>query len=409
MTYKLPQSREEAAELDAQDPLRDTRYAFDIDEGLIYLDGHSLGPASKAALSALETASGTEWRQGLIRSWNEAGWFDLARTTGARIARLIGVNAQEVIIADSVSTNLYKLAAAACPLARSRTLIVEDDEFPTDRYMIDALAGLSGAAFERASAGEGLTQLAATGGVLVKSLVNYRTAAVTDIASAENLAAEAGGIIVWDLSHATGVLALNLNGAGAKFAAGCTYKYLNGGPGAPAFLYVRDDMVPRVETPLPGWMGHARPFDFDSDYEAAPDIRRFANGTPPVLSLRALSGALDVFEGLDMETVEAKARSLGDLVLSRTRQLGLPAISPHGEARRGGHVSVTHASGYEIVQALIARNIIADFRAPDTIRFGVAPLYLSFVQVWDAMDTLSDILTSRTYQDAQYQVRAAVT
>ncbi|MGB3625428.1 MAG: hypothetical protein WA989_06365, partial [Henriciella sp.] len=309
MNFTLPQSRDDAAAQDAADPLGGVRGAFDLEDGLIYLDGHSLGPASKAALGALEDASSGEWRRGLIRSWNEAGWFDLARKTGARIARLIGVDAGDVIVADSVSTNLYKLAGAALPLAASQMLIVEADEFPTDQYMIEQLASLAGAAFERAAPGSGLERLEATGGVLIQSAVNYRTASVADIAAAEERATEAGGVIIWDLSHATGVLALDLKADGAKFAAGCTYKYLNGGPGAPAFVYAHSDVVQQVTTPLPGWMGHARPFTFDPEYKPAPDIRRFANGTPPILSLRALSGALDGFDTLDMSIVEAKARA----------------------------------------------------------------------------------------------------
>ncbi|MEM5516071.1 aminotransferase class V-fold PLP-dependent enzyme [Henriciella sp. AS95] len=409
MSDDIPASRAEAAACDASDPLRQKRDAFDLEAGLIYLDGHSLGPASHSSLEAVNVAGHQEWRRGLIRSWNDAGWFALARDTGRRLARLIGVDANEVIVADSVSLNLHKLAAAARALAQSPMLIVEEDEFPTDQYMIEALAELAGADFVRAAPGAGLDTLSRTGGILIKSVVSYRSAAVTDIKAAEQRAREADGVIIWDLSHATGIIDLDLKAAGARFAAGCTYKYLNGGPGAPAFLYVDQDIVQSVSSPLPGWMGHARPFAFEPAYAPAPDIRRFAAGTPPILSLRAMAGALDVFDDVDMAQSELKARRLGDLVLSRTRAMSLKTISPGSGKRRGGHVSVLHEHGYAIVQALIARGIIADFRAPDTIRFGVAPLYLSFTDIWDAMDALEDILSSRSYTAPEFNQRAAVT
>lgn len=409
MTMQLPASRKDAVALDASDPLRHARKHFALEEGLIYLVGHSLGPATSSALAAVSGAATSEWKQGLVRSWNSAGWFDLARAVGARIARLIGAGENEVIIADSVTTNLFKLAAAARPLARHRVLIVEEDEFPTDQYVIEALAQLAGTDFVRAAPGRGIEAMAQTGGVLVKSVVNYRTAEVTDIRIAETEARSAGGVIIWDLSHATGVLDVDLNSSGAIFAAGCTYKYLNGGPGAPAFAYVSSDVVSRITSPLPGWMGHARPFDFDPHYEPAADIRRFANGTPPILSLRALGGALDAFDGLGMLDVQTKAAQLGDLVLARTEAMGLRSTSPPIGAMRGGHVSVTHADGYAVVQALMAAGVVTDFRAPDTIRFGLSPLFLSFADVWDAMEVLERILDTGEYKQPQYQQRATVT
>ena len=409
MTMKLPASREDAIALDANDPLRHARTHFALDEGLIYLVGHSLGPATRSALDAVSEAATVEWRQGLVRSWNSAGWFDLARAVGTRIARLIGAGDNEVIIADSVTTNLFKLAAAARSLARHELLIVEEDEFPTDQYVIESLSQLAGTDFVRAAPGRGIETMAKTGGVLVKSAVNYRTAEVADIRTAETQARTAGGVIVWDLSHATGVLDIDLKSSGAIFAAGCTYKYLNGGPGAPAFAYVGSDVVSRITSPLPGWMGHARPFDFDPRYEPAADIGRFANGTPPILSLRALDGALNAFEGLHMRDVQTKANQLGDLVLARTEAMGLRSTSPPIDAMRGGHVSVTHMDGYGIVQALMAAGVVTDFRAPDTIRFGLSPLFLSFVEVWDSMDALERILDTGEYRQPQYQQRATVT
>ncbi|WP_084421105.1 kynureninase [Henriciella litoralis] len=409
MSYSVPDSRRAAKSLDEHDILRHAREAFDIEEGVIYLVGHSLGPATHNALDALSQAGQSDWRTGLIRSWNEAGWFDLARETGLRLGRLIGAEAGEVIVADSVSTNLFKLASATLPLARAKVLIVEEDEFPTDQYIIEALSRVSATEFRRAAAGQGLDALAETGGVLVKSLVNYRSAEIEDMARAEQRATDAGGVIVWDLSHATGVVDVDVHQAGAKLATGCTYKYLNGGPGAPAFVYARADIASALQTPLPGWMGHARPFAFEPEYAPVDGIGRFANGTPPILSLAALSGAIEAFEGADMELVQAKARTLGDLVVKRAQAMGCEVVSPLDSTRRGGHVSFRHPDGYPIVQALIARNILADFRAPDTIRFGVSPLYLRFCDVWDAMDALEDILMTKSWDQPRFHAKAKVT
>ncbi len=409
MAYKIPASREEAEAIDAHDILGHAREAFDLPEGLTYLDGHSLGPATHNGLDAVEQAARQEWRNGLIRSWNEAGWFELAYETGSKIARLIGARPEEVIVADSVSANLFKLGHAARGLATSPDLIVEADDFPTDQYMIEALASLSGSTFHRAPPGQGLACMEETGGILIKSVVNYRTAAIADIADAEARARACGGVIIWDLSHATGIVAVNLTAARARLATGCTYKYLNGGPGAPAFVYAAHDIIDRLDSPLPGWMGHAKPFDFAPVYKPAPNIRRFAAGTPPILSLAALSGALEVFEAINIELIHAKTGALGDFILKRTDAMALETISPRRANERGGHVSVRHENGYEVVQALIADNIIADFRAPDTIRFGVSPLYLTFTDIWDAMDILEDILATARWDKPSFRQRAAVT
>lgn len=409
MSYTLPDSRHAAETLDEHDILGHAHDFFDLPNGKVYLVGHSLGPATHNALDALEMAGGRSWRNELVKAWNSASWFDLPQTVGNKIARLIGANEGEVLIADSVSLNLYKLASAARTLARTSTLIVEEDEFPTDQYIIEALAALAGADFMRVAPGEGLNTAEATGGVLVLSAVNYRSAEIRDIADAERRAQAGGGVIVWDLSHATGVIALDMKASGARLATGCTYKYLNGGPGAPAFLYIDQSLTARLSTPLPGWMGHARPFAFEPSYDPANNIRRFASGTPPILSLAALSGALEVFEGIDIGLVHAKARALGDLVIERAKGMGLEVTSPEDAACRGGHVSFTHPHGYEVVQALINRGVLADFRAPETIRFGVSPLYLRFTEVWDAMDDLKDILDHDAWDDPAYRQRDAVT
>ncbi len=403
----VPSTRADCEALDRADPLASRRAQFALPDGVIYLDGHSLGPATHAALASVEHTSRTEWAQGLIRSWNDAGWIDLPSTVGARLARLIGVKPEEVIVADSVSVNLFKLAAAALPLVRQRVLIVEDDEFPTDQYIAEGLSAFAGVRFIRAASGQGAGILAREGGILIKSIVNYRTSLMAGIAAHEAAASSSGGLMLWDLSHATGVLDVDLSKSG--LAAGCTYKFVNGGPGAPAFVYVRSDLISQISSPLSGWMGHAAPFAFDSSYAPKSGIQRFASGTPTILSLAALNGALDAFDDIDLKQLAAKARALGDLCLARGKGLGLEAISPSDPAQRGAHVSLLHPEGYAIVQALIARNIIADFRAPDAMRFGFSPLYIRYVDVWDAMEYLADILRTRAWDKPEFRRRAAVT
>ncbi|RYG34754.1 MAG: aminotransferase class V-fold PLP-dependent enzyme [Burkholderiales bacterium] len=409
MAANIPTTRSECEARDSADPLAAARTAFALPEGVIYLDGHSLGPATHAALKRVQTTAQEEWARGLIRSWNDAGWFELPRTVGAKLARLIGAQADEVIVTDSVSVNLFKLATAALPLARGRVIIVEDSEFPTDQYVAEGIAGVTGAELMRVGVGKGTDALARTGGVLIKSVVNYRTSLVEDVAASEEIATQAGGVIVWDLSHATGVLDLQLNAHGAKLATGCTYKFINGGPGAPSFIYARGDVAARMQSPVSGWFGHAAPFAFDAGYHPLEGVGRFAAGTPGVLSLSALDASLSAFDGVAMSDVAAKARALGDLVATRTAELGLESISPANSLARGGHVSVRHADGYAVTQALIARGVIPDFRAPDAIRFGVAPLYVRFVDVWDAMDQLADILATRAWDRPEFLRRAAVT
>jgi kynureninase len=408
MTYSLPNTRDEALALDSADPLAGARASFRLPDGVTYLDGHSLGPATEGALQAVQHTATDAWANGLIRSWNDAGWIDLPKTVGVKIARLIGAKTEEVIVCDSVSINLYKLAAAALPLSKARRIIVEADEFPTDQYMAQGLSDLAGVEFVRVASGQGEAELS-SGGVLIKSVVNYRTAVVADMTSHEAAAEAGGGVIVWDLSHATGCVDLDLGAVGARLATGCTYKYLNGGPGAPAFVFVRNDIANQLTSPLSGWFGHVAPFAFDEDYKPTDGAARFAAGTPSVLSLSALDAALDAFDGVSVAALASKARALGDLCLWWAERLGLQPISPGIGEVRGGHVSLLHEQGYPIVQSLIERGIIPDFRAPDAMRFGFSPLYVGFTGVWDAMVELKDILETRDWDQDQFRVQGAVT
>lgn len=404
-----PTSLAEAEALDANDPLAGAREAFRLPEGVTYLVGHSLGPASHRALETLQSAAARDWSEGLVGSWNTAGWIDLPATVGARIARLIGVPSDKVVVCDSVSLNLFKLVGALVALpGMARRIIVEAGEFPTDQYILERLADLVSAEFVRAPAGEGAGALD-RGGVLVRSLVDYRSAAVADVEGIEETARRSGGAVVWDLSHATGVIDLNLANRGARFAVGCTYKYLNGGPGAPAFIYAAGDEAGRLETPLAGWLGHARPFAFEDHYEAAGGLQRFLAGTPPILSMAALNGALDVFEGVSMAQVEAKARRLGDMCLAGFEALGLASPSPPIGTRRGGHVSLRHGDGYAVSRALAERGHQTDFRTPDTIRFGLSPLFLGYGEVWRTLEDLKDILATEEWRDPRFAIRAKVT
>lgn len=403
-----PATRADAEALDREDPIRSFKEQFDLPPGVIYLDGNSLGPPPDSSLDRLRRAAEDEWRHGLITSWNEAGWIDLPKTCGAKIANIIGAGPDDVVVCDSVSVNIFKLAAALLEQSPG-ALAFEQGEFPTDGYILEGLSHIAGAPLKRLDPELGANALDAEISVLIKSLVHYKSAAVADIAAWERAAAEKNIAIIWDLSHAAGVIDFDLHAAGAKYAVGCGYKFLNGGPGAPAFLYVARGAAEKLNQPLSGWMGHAAPFDFAGDYAPAPGIRRFACGTPPVLSLSALDAALDLFKGVDMGAVEAKARALGDLFLARAAAMGLHSASPDIGARRGGHVILPFEHGYAVVQAMIARGVIGDFRAPDLMRFGFSPLFLSYAEVWDAADILEDILDTEEWRREEFSARKAVT
>lgn len=408
-------TRQDCLDRDAADPLGAVRDRFSLPDGVIYLDGNSLGALPVAAAEALRDAVERQWGGDLIASWNKHGWIGLPQKVGGKIARLIGAEPDEVVAADSVSVNLFKLAAAAVSAQGGRRVVLtEGGDFPTDLYILQGLAGMMPGVELRVVAPGGIeAALDERVAVVLLSHVHYRSGAVRDMAGLSAAIRAVGALSLWDLSHSAGVLDVDLSRAGADLAAGCGYKYLNGGPGAPAWLYVARRHQAALRNPLSGWMGHARPFDFIDDYAPAPGIDRWLCGTPPILSLTALNAALDAFYGVDMAEVRAKAGALGDLFIERVEARcagkGLIPASPREAALRGGQVSFAHPEGWAVMQNLIARGVIGDFRAPDVIRFGFAPLYVRHVDVWDSVEVLGEILDSESWRDPRYQTVAAVT
>jgi kynureninase len=408
-------TRQDCLDREAADPLGEVRSRFSLPEGIIYLDGNSLGALPLAAVGAVQDAVERQWGGDLIASWNKHRWIGLPQKVGGKISRLIGANPDEVVAADSVSVNLFKLAAAAVGAQQGRRVVLtESGDFPTDLYILQGLAGMMPEVELRVVAPGGIeAALDDQVGLVLLSHVHYRSGAVRDMARLNAAIRGVGALSLWDLSHSAGVLDVDLNRDGADLAAGCGYKYLNGGPGAPAWLFVARRRQAELRNPLSGWMGHARPFDFVDDYAPAAGIDRWLCGTPPILSLTALDAALDVFDGVDMDAARAKAGALGDLFIERVEMRcagkGLTLASPREAAARGGQVSFRHPHGWAVMQNLIACGVIGDFRSPDVIRFGFAPLYVRQVDVWDAVEVLVEILDSESWRDARYQTVAAVT
>jgi len=408
-------TRQDCLDRDTADPLAGVRERFSLPDGVIYLDGNSLGALPTAAAAAVRDVSERQWGHDLIASWNKHGWIGLPQTVGGKIARLVGARASEVVAADSVSVNLFKLAAAAVGARGDRRVVLtEGGDFPTDLYILQGLAGLMPDIELRVvRPGEIGAALDDRVALVLLSHVHYRSGAVRDMAGLNAAIRAAGAMSLWDLSHSAGVLDVDLNRDGADLAAGCGYKYLNGGPGAPAWLYVAERHQAALRNPLSGWMGHARPFDFVDDYRPAAGIDRWLCGTPPILSLAALDAALGAFDGVDVGAARAKAGALGDLFIERVEARcagkGLTLASPREASARGGQVSFRHPHGWAVMQNLIARGVIGDFRSPDVIRFGFAPLYVRQVDVWDAVEVLGGILDSESWRDPRYQTVAAVT
>ena len=403
--------------MDEADPLRPMRDRFVLPDGVVYLDGNSLGAASPAAFSDVDHAARQEWGQDLIRSWNTAGWFNLPVELGDRIGRLVGSAPGQTVVADTTSINIFKALHSAMGLRPGRNVIVaEGGSFPTDLYMAEGVVSTRPGTELRlegkdAPAIEDL--LDDTVAVVLVNHVDYKSGRLRDMAALTQKIHATGAIAVWDLCHSAGAMPVHLDAARADFAVGCTYKYLNGGPGAPAFIYVAKRHQAEARNPLSGWWGHARPFAFEQGFEGAADIRRFQCGTQPILSLRALKAMLAIWDDVDMEALRAKSMMLTDLFIqlveTRCAGFGLVLDGPREAAKRGSQVSFAHENAYQIMQALIARGVIGDFRAPSTMRFGFTPLYIGYRDVWRAVEILEDVLRSEAWRDARFAVKAAVT
>lgn len=411
----MPISRADLAALDALDPLDAFRDEFQLRDGLIYLDGNSLGALPRATAARVEKAISSEWGEGLITSWLGAEWVSAPQRIGGKIAGLLGAGAGEIVAADSTSVNLFKALSAALSLRPDRKVILsERTNFPTDVYMMQGIEAFTDGRARSVTVDpeEVIARLDDDVAVLLLTQVHYKTGRVRDMAEVTRLAHAKGILVVWDLSHSAGAIEVDLNGAKADFAVGCGYKFLNGGPGAPAFLFAARRH--QAATPvLSGWFGHARPFDFEEDYEPASGVTRFLCGTPPVLGLTALECGIDIMARADMRKLREKSVKLGEtfiqLMDERCGEFGFELISPRESSLRGSQVAYAHPQGYEIVQALKDAEVIGDFRAPDVLRFGLTPLYLRFVDVYDAVERLRDICVSRAWDKAHYRERAAVT
>ncbi len=427
-------TRQAALDRDAADPLRSLREEFALPEGVLYLDGNSLGALPRRTAARVGTTIESEWGEGLIRSWNTAGWIDLALSIGNRIGALVGAKPGEVSVGDSTSVNLFKALSAAAALQKAdapsrTTLLSERSNFPTDLYIAESVAVAAGLKLRLVDAADLASHLNHDVAVLLLTHVNYRSGRMHDLAELTRLAHAAGALTVWDLAHSAGAVPVDLHGGDADFAVGCGYKYLNGGPGAPAFVWAHPRHTERMDReglrqPLSGWLGHAAPFDFVPAYRPAVGIGRFVCGTPPIVAMKALQCGLEIFEAAEafggMAALRAKSIALTDLFIARVESAcaghGLALATPRDAAVRGSQASFAHDDGYAIMQALIERGVIGDYRAghaetgeENLLRFGFTPLYTRFVDAWDAADIFADVLASGVWREPRFKRRAAVT
>ena len=414
-------TRDDALALDAADPLAPLRGQFAVPPGVIYLDGNSLGVLPKTVAARLQQVVQDEWGTGLIRSWNSAGWMDLPQRVGDKIARLVGAGAGQLVVADSTSVNLFKVLSAALTLSAAdapqrKTVLSERSNFPTDLYIAEALCRERGFELQLAEADELPALLNGSTAVLLLTHVNYRNGRMHDMAALTRAAHAAGALTVWDLAHSAGAVPVDLLGSDADFAVGCGYKYLNGGPGAPAFVWVHPQHVDRCWQPLAGWLGHAAPFEFTPGYRPAAGIARYLCGTPAVLSLAALECGVDTVLAAEalggMAALRAKSLALTRLFAAQV-QASCPELtlaSPADDALRGSQVCYAHPEiGYPVMQALIARGVIGDFRAPDILRLGFTPLYVRYVDAFDAAEHLHQVLHTGEWRRPEFNQRQAVT
>lgn len=406
---------------DAADELAGLREQFDLPEGRIYLDGNSLGALPRNALARAQDVIRREWGRDLINSWNTADWWNLPTRLGDQLAPIVGADAGEIVVTDTTSTNLFKVLAAAMRMqqeadAGRKVIIAERDAFPTDLYVIQGFIESFGQGCSlQLIDGPDELQTAVTNNTaaVVLSHVNYRTGYLWDMQAANDLIHDRNALVIWDLCHAAGAVPVGLKATDSDFAISCTYKYLNGGPGAPAMLWVHPRHMNRFQQPLSGWWGHAKPFDMAPEYAAADGIRRYLCGTQPIVSMSLIACGLEVFEQTDMQAIRRKSLALTDLFVDLVAQEcageDLTLVTPTAHERRGSHVSFRHPQGYAIVQALIARGVIGDYREPEVMRFGVTPLYLRHVDVWNAVQHLQAVLANREWSKPEFQERGEVT
>jgi kynureninase len=410
----VPFTRASCLALDAADPLAHAHDRFVLADGVIYLDGNSLGARPKGVAERVAQTIEQEWGTGLIRSWNEAGWYESPGRIGAKLAPLLGAAPHQVTVTDTISVNLFKLLVAAARMRPGRkTILAERGNFPSDNHIVESVARMMGMAPRFVPAAEIAAAIDDDTAVVELSHVNYRTAEVQDMAAVTAAAHAKGALIVWDLAHSSGAVELHLDRDRADFAVGCGYKFLNGGPGAPSHVYVAERHLAALDQPLTGWFAHAAPFAFGDDFARADGIRAMLCSTPQMLSMTAFEVALDAFDGIAMADVHAKGRALGDLMIAladeRLVPLGVGIASLRDGARRGNHVSLTHPEGYRIMQALIVRGVIGDFRAPDVMRFGFGPLYVRYVDIFDAVAVLEEILKTGAWKAIPPPKQGAVT
>ena len=410
-------TREDTIKMDGADPIAHLRERFELPEGDIYLDGNSLGALPLGVMERLEVAVKKEWGQGLIRSWNDADWYPAPQRAGAAIARILGADDDEVIVCDSISVNLFKLLVGALRIRRDRKIIVSEiGNFPTDVYINQEVADLMGCELRCVMPEDVEAAINAAGDNLALvqlTHVHYKTGSIYDMQDITKQAQDLGGLVIWDLAHSAGCLPVQLNGCNADFAVGCGYKYLNGGPGAPAFVFVARRHFEAMDQPLRGWHGHAEPFAFTQEYKPHPTIDQMLTGTASQLATLALETALKVFEDVDMNVLRQKNMALGDLFIALVEQelggMNFELASPKEAEHRGSQVSLTHEEGYAIMQAVIARGIVGDFRAPDILRFGFAAPYVRYIDIWDSIAQLRDVMETREWDQPKFKERRAVT
>jgi len=408
--------RETCLSFDRQDPLAFVRDEFVLPDGVIYLDGNSLGALPRKTLPRMTQVIAEEWGSGLIRSWNDAHWIEAPTRVGDKIARLIGAKAGEVIVADSTSVNLFKLLSEALRAQPGRHFILtEASNFPTDLYVAQGLIDFLGGnhALRVVERSEVERSLDGSVAVLMLTHVDYASGEIHDMRRITAAAQKVGTLVLWDLSHSAGAVPIDLNGTQVDLAVGCGYKYLNGGPGAPAYLFVAKALQDAIQSPLAGWMGHVAPFAFEREYRPAPGINRQLAGSPPILSMLALEVAVDLWLRVDQQEARRKSMALGDLFIKQVdetcRDLGVEVASPREAKLRGSQVALRHNEAYRVMRALIDRGVIGDFRAPDLLRFGFAALYTRYVDVFDAVRSLREVLTSRAWNRPEYANRLPVT